>query len=1483
VQRVLGEGTRKRVYLAHDTVLDRDVALALIKTEGLDSRGLERVQIEVQAMARLGDHPHVVTVYDIGEDNGQPYIVSQYMAGGDVEQLMNSAPQRRLSLPDALRIAEQVCRALAHAHAHGIIHRDLKPSNIWLTDDGTAKLGDFGLAASRGQARLTQEGMVVGTITYMPPEQALGHQADARSDLYGLGALLYEMVTGRPPFEGDTVVAVISQHVNTPPLAPSWQDPTVPALLDTLIMDLLAKAPEDRPQSATVVLERLQRISAAPVPATSSGQQAAGAEQRAAPESPFRYPESAIPTPQTGRLVWGRLAGRETELATVTRAVDTVLGGAGALLLVAGDAGIGKTRLAEEAAVYARLHGVQVLWGRCYEAEATLPYIPFVEAIRQYVQTRPSEALRQELGYGAADVARLVSAVRQRLPDLPAAMEAGGQLSGGDPAQDRYRLFESVTAFLLNAAAVAPIMLVLDDLHWADKPSLLLLQHVARRLAGSRLLILGTYRDVEVDRQHPLSEALMRLRRERSFERIALRGLTLEEMTALLASAAQQDLNNDADMPVVRALHRQSEGNPFFVEEIVRHLVETGRIFYRDGRWTSNATTIADLEIPDGVREVIGRRLSRLSADCNRALVAAAVLGREFDFAVLGDVTAMEAEALLDVIEEALAAHIIVEVRGRATATYAFSHALMRQTLYDELSVPRRQRMHLRAAQTLAAAHAAHLEPHLGELAYHFFQAGPNGDMAQAVAYARRAAERALTLLAYEEAAGHYDIALQALDYQEAGEDTAQRSSTERQRCELLLALGEAQVRAGETRAANRSLLRAAGIARGLGAAEGPAAMAELLARAALAYHGTGLQAGEVDRELVGLLDETLAALDPADSSLRARVLARLAQELYYSDSAERSRSLSREAVAMAERLGDPVVLATALRTRHTALRGPGSVHERLAVSTEILRLAESSGEPELVLRSRLRRLVDLLEQGDIEGADADIAVYAAEAESLRQPYYCWHTTILRAMRAAFDGRYAEAAALSDQARTLGRPGQTDLADAYHSVQLMAISFERGALAELVPPFTTLVKRYRAMPAWRSALALILAETGDIAAARCEFELLAAHDFTDLPADGNWLLSVAFLAQTCVILDDARRAALLYDLLLPCAHRNVVIARAIACYGSVSRLLGLLAMTMRRWQEAIRHFEQALAKNTAMGARPYVARTCHDYAGMLLIRGLPSDRPRAQALLDQALSIAEELGMRVVVERSLALRVQMQGIPATALTSSIDVVASAAQWQRPNLSSHAAPDGAVTIMFTDIEESSVLTEQLGDRRWLEVLRAHNAVVREHVAAHGGYEVKNQGDGFMVAFSSARQALHCAIGIQRALTPRAPLPMLGEGVPKLTTVDSGSPLPALGEGSGVRALQVRIGLHTGEAIREADDFFGRNVIVASRIAARARGGEIMVSALLKELTESAGEFAFDAGEDVELKGLTGTQRVYTVRWRERTFAGGLAGRAWPRDR
>jgi len=754
VKKFLGEGGKKKVYLAHDTTLDRDVAFALIKTEKLDEVARTRITREVQAMGKLGDHPHIGTVYDIGDHEGQPFIVQPYISGGDVEDLIKKATDHRLPLDRVLDIAKAVCKGLAFSHAKGIIHRDLKPGNVMLTEDGTAKIGDFGLAVAVELSRLTQSGMMVGTVAYMPPEQAMGGKVTTKADLYSLGAMLYEMVTGRPPFIGDDSVSIIGQHINTPPVSPAWHRADLPPALETLIMQLLEKDPDKRPESATVVLQALETIEA-------------GKSKKASSKETYAQVENPL-----YRRVF---VGREPELKQLQSAFDGAMSGQGALTMVMGEPGIGKTHLCEQLATYVTLRGGRTLMGHCYEeGSLSLPYLAFVEALRSYVLSRDIKDLREELGTGAADVARIVSEIRERLKVKPRPQK--------DPEEERYRLLQAVTGFLTNAACVQPLLVVLEDLHDADKGTLDMLTHVSRHLAGTRLLIVGTYRDVEVDRSHPLSAALAELRRVSTYGRVILRGLNADEVRRMLESITRESV----PWGLAEAVHRQTEGNPLFVQEVVRYLAEEGLITQKEGRWRPTKDTPLEMNIPEGLRDVIGKRLSLLRPECNQLLSVASVIGREFALETLKAVVNINEDVFVDALKEAVRLSVLEERSQVGVIRYRFTHAFFRQTLYEEMIAPQRLKLHQQVARALETQYAKRLEEHAAELAEHFSQSTDPVDLIKAIEYGEMAAKRATDVYAYGEAVRLLEQAIKVQEILDP-EDKVKR-------CDLLLAICDASL-----------------------------------------------------------------------------------------------------------------------------------------------------------------------------------------------------------------------------------------------------------------------------------------------------------------------------------------------------------------------------------------------------------------------------------------------------------------------------------------------------------------------------------------------------------------------------------------------------------------------------------------------------------------------------------------------------------------
>ena len=785
-------------------------------------------------------------------------------------------------------------------------------------------------------------------------------------------------------------------------------------------------------------------------------------------------------------------------------------------------------------------------------------------------------------------------------------------------------------------------MLILDDLHWADTPSLLLLEFLARDMAEAPVLVLGTYRDVEVHWGDPLARTLGDLLRRSHVSHLPLAGLSVADVARMIAVTSGSGTAGPGprrETPATR-VHEETEGNPLFVQELVRLWAAEGRPAAppSDQAWR--------LQVPPTLQEVIGRRLDRLSPECNGALTVAAVLGREFAVDVLGHAGELSGEALLATLDEAEAVRVVVAAAG-APGRYRFTHAVIRETLYAQLSTARRVRLHRQAGAALEAFYGADPEPPLAELAHHFVQAAPGGDVAKAAAYARRAGDRALALFAYEEAIRHYEMALQMQDLGRPA-DTGERG-------ELLLALGGARYSAGDVAAAREAFLRAAQIGRAIGAPE-------LLARAALGF-GVVKTAGVADASTVRLLEEALTALGDADSSLQVRAMSELSRELEFDPSSRhRCDALTREAVAMARRVGDPVALGYALVRRYYLLQAPDQLDERLGAAIEIAQLAQATGERGLAQWAHSQRLNQLLELGDIRGADQAFEAKVRLAEETRLPFSVF-TTVYGGLRALLDGQFVEAERLIREARALGPHSQS--AALYFASQMVALRRLQGRIGEMEPVIAAMVEQYPATVEWRAGLAAAYCQMDRAADARREFESLAAHDFADLPAF-NLMITCVTLAETCAFLGDSVRATRLYEILLPYAGRNVTAGARPAshCVGSVDGYLGLLAGTMVRaasargpvapagWEGAQAHFEAALAFNERMGARPFVAQTQHSYAAMLLARGRSEDRSWAQDLLEQALATARELGMAHLEAQALAAREQLdRTVPPAAQTA----------------------------------------------------------------------------------------------------------------------------------------------------------------------------------------------------------------------------------------
>ena len=825
--------------------------------------------------------------------------------------------------------------------------------------------------------------------------------------------------------------------------------------------------------------------------------------------------------------------GRERALSTLRRALEAASRGDRRLVLAAGEPGIGKTSLAAAFAREAHAGGAIVLYGRSDE-EALAPYQPFVDVISHLVITGQVDRLGDELGFELEELGRFVPELRRHVPP---AREAVGSV----PETDRYRLFEAMITLLGRVAGERTLVLIFDDLHWADRPTLLLLRHLVRASEPGRLLALGAYRDVEVDPTTPLGQVLADARRELPLEAILLEGLDREETEELI----QTHEGGVAKPGLAARLHDHTGGNPFFLEESLR--------------------AVDDPEgVPPGVREVVLRRVARLGPHAQELLGAAAVLGPSFQPAAIPPVPTLTREEAADILDSAVAVRLLapVERGGRLV----FAHDLIRRTLYDEMGPTVREQLHDRIAQTLEYRRKE-LRPHAAELAHHFYEARHSLGPDPALRYVRRAADSAAAALAWEDAAAQLERALELDELREPGDPA--------DRCELLLRLGEIRLRGGQSDF-SAAFLEAAELARGRSSTQ--------LARAAVGYAGYYYEAGVVDQRLIDLLREALLALDTdEEQDLRVRVLASLAEVLHFAGEELLSMEAGAEAVDIARGLGDDEVLAAALHGAHTSLLNVSHLEERLGVSREVIDVSRTRGNRESTLRGLQSRIFDLVQAARVDEARACLVELKQIADEIRQPFFTHYWVGWSASFAQMEGRLDEAERLAAESAVMRGKMETADAESVFAAQLFMIRMQQGRLHELVEAAEHFMEEYPALDPWRAALPLAYVAAGREDEAREQLErLVAALD--DVPRNFFWLTTMAALAETSAKLGHAETAAVLYETLEPYAGCIVQVGYA-GCLGPVARLLGLLAAARGDGEAAVAHLEAALAISHATGLR----------------------------------------------------------------------------------------------------------------------------------------------------------------------------------------------------------------------------------------------------------------------------------------------------------
>ncbi|HLG05250.1 MAG TPA: BREX system ATP-binding domain-containing protein [Gemmatimonadales bacterium] len=1164
----IGRGGMATVYVADDKRHGRRVAVKVLAPELAAVIGADRFLAEIRTTARL-QHPHILPLFDSGEASDQLYYVMPYVAGGTLRARLEA--EKRLPLDEALGIARAVAAALDYAHREGIIHRDVKPENVLLSD-GVPMVADFGVARALNSAtemNITGPGLAVGTPSYMSPEQAAGEaNLDARCDVYALGCLLYEMLAGEPPFDGPTPQAILSRIIRDPAPSLRARRGDVSLRLDAAIRRALAKAPADRFQSAGDFAAAI-----AVGPAGSS---------------------TAWEVPQFTTRIDAPFVGRQKELGELLARLDRIADGEGGLTFIGGEPGVGKTRLAEMVLQEARQRGYLCLVGHCYEREDAPPYLPFVEQLEFAARVATPAEFREVLGEGAAEIARIMPGLRQTYPDLPAPLDL-------PPDQQRHYLFSRYREFAERACRQSPIVALFDDLHWADESTLLLLEHFAPHLAGMPMLVLGTYRDVELDVARPFAVCLERLTRQRHADRITLRRLPEEDVRDLLARLG----GSEPPARLVQAVFHETEGNPFFVEEVFQHLNEEGRLFDPAGNWYADLD-LSELDVPEGVRLVVGRRLERVSEATRAMLASAAVIGPRFDIGVLEALGETEGDALLDALEEAEAAALIVTRTAGREARFAFAHELIRATLVGSLSLPRRQRKHARIAEVLETLYARSLEPHASELAYHLYQAGAASDPAKTVRFLILAAELGLGATAFDE----------ALAQAERGFSLEEHLS-DPDRARLLEIKGAALRGMGRWREVQQPWVEAIAIYERLGDNEAVVRVAVDL----------NFVQGWMD-DIEGLFSFSSRGLAAAGDKPNLKQVLLLGNHAFAAallGDPDGAMAQNQKAVEVAAALNDPRAIANAAANRVALAWIHGEAE--IAVST-----AREAGDIRRKLGDRWDLSVlqwmtqrSLVFMGRLEEAAALDDEQASAAEKLGN-LGAWLMLDLRRafadwMQTGNLDRFEAFAKHVTQTWSFAGPWAV-----FGSLYRCNVLVYRGAPAEAVAELEPAEVRFN-NPMWRDAF------WGDLFRAKVYAGHPDALSFYErnqakLPESGRpgyvggWHAVISCI-EGLVMLGERERAAALYPLTRQMIEQGLVTDD----YGVTETFAGIAAAAGRQWDQAESHFYEGLRLAGEIPHRLAQPDTRRWHGWMLLERGETGDRARARRLLEEAIAGYREIGM----------------------------------------------------------------------------------------------------------------------------------------------------------------------------------------------------------------------------------------------------------------
>jgi len=876
-------------------------------------------------------------------------------------------------------------------------------------------------------------------------------------------------------------------------------------------------------------------------------------------------------------------------------------------VLLAGEPGIGKTRTCEELVRSAQRLGMDALWGRCWEAGGAPAHWPWMQILETLLESVPEELSRSWLGTCAATIAPLLpEAWRESTTEA---------LAAGDSPSGRFEVFRCVASVLERAARTRPILLLLDDIHGADEPSLLLLEFFARRLAEIPVMVVATYRDVALSAQSPLSARLTDLLRQPTVRALTVRRLDMVEVEELARSVTAQSLS----LNVCLTLHRLTDGNPLF-------LLECLRAFQLEDNF--QGLNEGQLPLPIGLRNAISRHLAPLSSDCRAILRAAAVLGREFAIVTLRRLIHYPDDlTLTGILNEALVTEVLV-ADSASPGRFRFAHGLVREALYAELNAIEQLRYHHDAATILSSMPLR--DPNPAQIAHHFVEAARRGaDPEPAVSAARAAGDRSLAQSAYDEAERLYTLALDVLE--QFGPDD------ERLHAELFLAQGRACSRLGDVERAKRSFEWANELAQTLG-------LRDVISEATLEFGGPleFPEGGYVDHTYVAMLEQAISAWKTEEHPLHARLLARLATTLYFTDAVERRRHLCGRAVEMVRSGDNPDALGRVLLATHTALWGPNP-EERLQIADELVDLVRRTGNRTLGFSAHHCRYSDLLELGDVARMENELQACRALANELQEPLMKGWIQIFQAGRAMWEGRFAECEQLASQtvglSRWLGNAAQT-----IHFLQIFHLRALQGRCDEMLEPMRMVAGLNPGIPAFSVGLAYIHAEAGRLEEARPLAQSIATQP-DSYPSDINFISTLNCLGFVCARLGDPVLTQPIYERLKPYGELSIMIGNGIGYCGAAAHWLGVMATSLGRYDDAVAHFERALTMETAMASPPWIANTQYEYALMLRARNHAADQTRATELAERAAITAEELGMCRLLDKAQALQAMAPEAP----------------------------------------------------------------------------------------------------------------------------------------------------------------------------------------------------------------------------------------------